>query len=365
MKLIPQTSAPKIQLPGTKGSSYAADAKALFNKNLSTMNNESADKMMAEAGIAPRIENAVHTPKSPEVSTLSTTIKDQISTSEATTASALEEVVATPTPPPVEDPMSSKLAALARREKAIRARAQQQQVELEAKEAAFKAREDAFRAKESEYQSKYVSKDRLQQDTFNALAEAGLNYDQITEMMINNPSGKMDPAVNSQFQTLKAEIASLKAEAEASKKLFSEQQKQQYDTALTQITTDVRKAVRNNPEFETIDKTNSFNDVVELIEKTYNEGLGEDYPRGTILDIYEAAKLVEDQLSEDLYSYATKVSKVKNRLMPKADATAAAPQKQQSTQEQQLKTLTNTSSTSRKLSSRERAMLAFQGKLNS
>ena len=67
-----------------------------------------------------------------------------------------------------EDPISTQYANLARKEKALRARVMQQEQAIKAKEAAFLAKEEALKAKESEYQSKYISKDRLSQDTLNA-----------------------------------------------------------------------------------------------------------------------------------------------------------------------------------------------------
>lgn len=257
------------------------------------------------------------------------------------------------------EPISSQYATLARKEKALRAKAQAEAAQYKAKEAALLAREEAFKAKEAEYQSKYIPKDRLKQDTINALAEAGLSYDEITNMMLNQPAQTPENSqLMNEFRAMKAELAAIKAAGEDTKKSYADSQTKAYQDAKTMIKQEALSLVGSDPAFETIKATNSVNDVVELIERTLNED-------GIMLSVEEAANEVEKELSEKLYSYTSRIDKIKKRLQSSGVATPPAQSKQQSPQQQQLKTLTNTVSTSRPLSARERALLAFNNKLTS
>jgi len=108
--------------------------------------------------------------------------------------------------------------------------------------------------------------------------------------------------------------------------------------------------------YEAIRKTNSIKDVVDLIEETFKED-------GTILSVEEACREVEDHLVEKLSSYSSQISKIQQRM--KANARPSQQQQANTTQQRAPKpTLTNSVSSSKKLSAKERAVLAFRGELN-
>ncbi len=250
-----------------------------------------------------------------------------------------------------EDPISTQYATLARKEKALRAKVLQQEQGLKAKEAALLAKEEAFKAKEAEYQSKYISKDRLSQDTLNALADAGLTYDQITELMLtqNSPERK---AQSEYEKRLDAKIAEFEKKQLDSQKANEEQKTQAYQQAIKQIKTDATNLVTSDPNFETIKETNSINDVVELIERTFKQD-------GVLLSVEDAAKQVEEYLVEEAFKL-TKLKKIQQRLTP---AKPAEVQQEPNKQPPTLKTLTNAVGSSGKLSVRDRAIAAFKGQL--
>ena len=248
------------------------------------------------------------------------------------------------------EPLSSQYATLARKEKALRL----QQQQMKARELALKAQEDALKApaKPSFDESKYVPRDRLTQDPFTVLNELGLTYDQLTEMALNAPKPEQ-MAIMNEMKALKSEIAALKGEQEKSSKSFEEKEKLQYTQAMNQIRNEVNHLVSVDPQFETIQATGSVGDVVELIERTFNED-------GVLMSVEDAASQVEDYLVEAAMKLS-RIKKIQQRLAPKA-----APAQKNTTQSQQpqLKTLTNSVSSSRQLSAKERALLAFEGKLN-
>jgi hypothetical protein len=267
-----------------------------------------------------------------------------------------ETVSPTATPPEepkvAEDPISTQYATLARKEKALRAKAIQQEQALKAKEAAILAKEEALKAKEVEYQSKYISKDKLTQDTLNALAEAGLTYDQITELMLtqNSPERQAQSAYE---KRLDAKLQELENKQTQAAKSIEQQQTAAYQQALAQIRAETKQLVTIDPNFETIKETNSVSDVVELIERTFKQD-------GILLSVEDAARQVEDYLVEEAFKL-TKLKKIQQRLTPAKPA--EAPKQESPKQPQTLKTLSNAVASPGKLSSRERAIAAFKGQM--
>lgn len=253
-----------------------------------------------------------------------------------------------------DEPISSQYAVLARKEKAIRQREQQ----LKARESALKSQEDASKAPSTPTKpefdpSKYVDRDRLTQDPFSVLGELGLSYDQLTELAMNAPKPEQI-ALNNELKLLRDEIKALKGDSENTRKSFEEQQKQQYDQAVNEIRREVKGLTDSNPEFETIKETGSMEDVVELIQQTYKKD-------GILMTVEEAAQQVESYLVEEALKIA-RIKKIQQRLAPKQESIPGTQKPNSQPQQQQLKTLTNSVSTSRQLSARERAILAMQGK---
>ena len=256
-----------------------------------------------------------------------------------------------------EDPLSSQYALLARKERALRAKAQQQEQALKQREEALKTREAAIAAKDQEYSTGYISKQHLKANTLEALNDAEISYDELTQQLINNQT-PLDPRTTSLMSKLEAKIAKLEAELGEGKKSQIEQQTQSYQAAVKQIESDVKSLVASDPSYEAVKATNSVKDVVELIERTYKED-------GTLLSVEEAAQLVEDHLLGEI-DKLTNIEKVKRRLSPKpavsSEIQVQTPAKP-APQQQPMKTLTNANSSTRQLSARERALLAFRGEL--
>jgi hypothetical protein len=101
-------------------------------------------------------------------------------------------------------------------------------------------------------------------------------------------------------------------------------------------------------------------EVVSLIEETWTN-------TGTLLDVEDAARQIEEQLVEEAYKLA-KLSKIQNKFKAPESAGPVPPQKQEG-----MRTLTQASSQSPSCSTRtrttdkerrERALLAFHNKLN-
>lgn len=278
---------------------------------------------------------------------------------DVTSAPMVTEDIQVPKPEITEQSASSTMAALARREKAIRAKAQQQNEQFKAREAQLAAREAALAAKETSPQvdlSEYIPKAKLRDYTADTLEEAGLDYDAVTQQFANRQP--RNHRYESIIEKQQAQMQKMQERLDAFEKNVTETQTQSYNAALKQIERDTQSLVSAEPEtYELIKSTRSVKDVVDLIEATYKE-------EGRLMSVEEAAQEVEDYLADEAWKLA-QTKKIKSRYS-NSSATNENTGKQSPSpnqQQQPMKTLTNNVSSTRKLSARERALLAFEGKL--
>lgn len=259
------------------------------------------------------------------------------------------EVPLAPEAPKPEDQLSPKFAALARKEKALRSEYQK-----------LKAEQEAFKTKQTEYETGYIPKsvlrERAKHDALGILTEEfGITPDEFTQQLLNsNPQ-------DHHIKRLEAKIQELENAQKKTVSTMDEQQSKAYDQALNGIRHEAKVLVDSNPDFEAIKETNSTEAVVELIRETFEKD-------GTLLSVEEAAKEVEDYLQEQALKMA-QFKRVKEKLTPPAAQIIQPTPKQGVTiqEKQPMKTLTNTISSSSKplgrKERRERAIMAFQGKL--
>jgi len=255
----------------------------------------------------------------------------------------------------VDPQLSKQFAQLARQEKILRQRAQQQEQALKAREAALAAKEAELSQKSQIDTKNYISRDELKRNTLQKLAEAGVTYEELTQQILNTTP--TDPRTEATISELKAQIQELKQTLDKSKQETVESQQQAYNTAKRQIKADVVNLVKMDPAFETVKATNSVDDVVDLITKTFEKD-------GILLSVEEATQEVENYLVEEALKL-TRIGKIQKQLQGKMkQAVQPAPsQKQADPEAPKMKTLTNATSGTRKLTNRERAMLAFKGEL--
>lgn len=289
----------------------------------------------SEASVAPPV--APNTPIETQAAS------GQVQNPEASQAATPE---APKTPEPPKEPLSSQYAQLARKERALRAKA----LELKQREDAFKAKTDPQTPPQT---SNGIPLEEFKKNPWKFMQDNGVTYDQITKAALEAPTPEQQ-ALNQTIESLKAEIETLKSEQTKAKTTWEDNQKNQYQQALNQIKSEVTSLVSANPEFETIKATGSVPDVVELIEKTFQED-------GVLLNVEDAAKQVEEYLVEEAYKLS-QLKKIQSRLKPaQATATAASPKAPGGTdpkQSQSPTTLTNAISTSTQLSRYERALAA-------
>lgn len=290
--------------------------------------------------------------------------KGQTDTTE-TLADAVEATKAPETADKVDppaDPLSKQFATLARKERQLQAKAREQELATRQREDALSAREAAIKAKEAEYSNGYIRKDAFKADPFSALQDAGVSYDELTEMALTNPQdNKVTQALSKMQAEYKAEIQALRDEQTKTQKSAQDAQANAYKQAVEQIRNEVKQLTSSDPEFETIHAAGATDDVVDLIEQTFKED-------GVLMTVAEAAKAVEDYLVDEAVKIA-KLKKIQSRLQPKQESSPAGAAPKQAVEanshkQPQMKTLTNSLGTNRPLSAKERAVLAFKGELN-
>jgi hypothetical protein len=231
-------------------------------------------------------------------------------------------------------PLSPQYAALARKEQALRTK----EKEIQAKEAAI---EDRIKSAVDEALNGYKS--RLKEKTFEELNEIGLTYDSLVEMQLNGPA-QIDP----ELKALKDEINALKASQTKQVEENTTRAQQQREAAIQQLTDDVQSLVSEGEEYSTVKEAEATKEVVDLIVKTFDE-------TGKILKVEDAAKQIEDKLVKEAEKYLG-FSKIKNKI-PQLTPEAVSEAKATPTQ-QPIKTLTNSMTTTKQLSPRERAIMA-------
>ncbi len=280
---------------------------------------------------------------------------NQTPTNETTTATPPKPASEAKTEEGTEQTLSPRYAQLARQEKVIRAKAAQ----LKADQAAIDKAKEALTAREAEISEKYVPKERLSRETLAVLEELGVDYNSLTQQALGEPEDPRDAKI----AALEAKLEAVVGKIEESSKAYQDDKTQSYEQAKSQIKLSVTKLVASNPEFETIKATDSVQDVVDLIESTFHEGLDDDRPKGTVLTVEEASQIVEDYLCEEAEKLA-RLSKIQKRLQPKEELKKdpASTKQDSSVQPQRQPTLTNgmTGSPKQEYTQRQRAVFAAQ-----
>ncbi len=317
----------------------AAKAKAVQAFNKAAQPAETIQQPPVAAAPIPVNPNAIQPEDLSAITGQNRTVED------TPAPEAEEQVVETPVQ---EESASQAMQLLARKEKQLRQQAQQLQQQTKAKEEKWAQEKAALEARLIEVEKNTVSRQRIKDRAFDVLEEEGITYDTITQQAID--AQNKNPRYEAYIQKMEAKIAALEQNLNKRDSDAQEQSTKQYQAAISQIKSDATQLVNSTPDaFVYITATNSVKDVVELIEATYKE-------EGRVMTVDEAAEEVEAHLKSEY-------EKVKMRLEKKNASSTQAPKPQQTLQTQPSKTLTNATSSTRKLSNRERAILAMKGEL--
>ena len=201
-----------------------------------------------------------------------------------------------------QDQFASKFAALSRKEKALRDR----ESEYESK---FEEMERRLAEYEAQSQEPEVDWEHmLRNDPLRALEEAGLGYDKLTELALND--GKLTPDMQLAAMRQELENDYQRKFEELEERLNAKEQSEvesYYDSVQENFQDQISGVVMSDPDrYELVQASEASGLVYDVIEEHYNE-------TGRVLDIEEAADAVESYLEEEA-GKLMKLKKLSSRL---------------------------------------------------
>lgn len=226
-------------------------------------------------------------------------------------APATEEPVVEPVKPePKADPLSTKFAALARKERELR----QQQNEYNQKMAQFEARAKELEAKAAAQATKPAPKSPL-----DLLAEYGFKYADATEQVIRGwkepEKDPLDERLNPIQERLSAVDKMAQELQDLKSQLAAREQKTAYDQAMGQIDEAIESG---SYEFVQALGDQARDLVRDTIVEYYNVNQ-------KMLDYSEACDIVEKWYDENVVAPLLATAKVKSRLAPPPKPTPTQP----------------------------------------
>lgn len=234
-------------------------------------------------------------------------------------------------------PLSPQFAALAKAKRA-----------LQVKEREIATREEALKTQSPVNNGEFISKADLLANPMKVF-EAGVTYDQLTEAILSNQNG----------QTFDAKTIDQLVEKKLNERLekeFGSRDSQAEQQVLADIKREIVQTVNSSPDqFEAIQKANAYEDVKELIHRTWKQ-------TGEVLDVSEAAELVENQLIDEALPFA-QLKKVQSRITPAQEKFVEKILNPPKPGTKIMRTLTNRDSASPVMDKRARAIAAMQGTL--
>lgn len=232
-------------------------------------------------------------------------------------------------------PLSPQFAALAKAKRA-----------LQVKERELAQREEALKTHVPQTGTEDLIA-KLKANPLNVLQEAGVTYDQLTEAILNNQSAPLDS------KSIDALVE--KKLNERLEKEFGSRDTQAEQQVLADIKREAVALTSQGDQFEAIREAKAQNVVVDLIHRTFKQ-------TGEIMDVSEAADLVENQLIDEALPFA-RLKKIQTRLTPEqAEVLAQAPTSPKAGTKV-MKTLTNRDSAKPVMDRRARAIAAALGTL--
>ena len=201
-----------------------------------------------------------------------------------------------------QDQFASKFAALSRKERALRERESDYESKFEEMERRLQEYETKNQEPEVDWEH------MLRNDPLKALEEAGLGYDKLTELALND--GRLTPDMQMAAMREEIERDYKRKFEDLEERLSAKEEAEQedyYNHVQDNFQDEIGDFVRQNgDEYELIGASEADGLVYDVIEEHYND-------TGRILDIKDAADAVESYL-EDEAGKLMKLKKVSSRL---------------------------------------------------
>ena len=187
-----------------------------------------------------------------------------------------------------QDQFASKFAALSRKEKALRERESEYDSRFEEMEKQLAEYEQSNQEPEIDWEH------MLRNDPLRALEEAGLGYDKLTELALNDGRLTPDMQMKAMREELESDYQRKFEELEERLNVKEESEVESYyDSVQENFQDEIVGLVHSDPErFELVQASEADGLIYDVIEEHYNE-------TGRVLEIEEAADAVESYLEEE------------------------------------------------------------------
>ena len=187
-----------------------------------------------------------------------------------------------------QDQFASKFAALSRKEKALRERESEYDSRFEEMEKQLAEYEQSNQEPEIDWEH------MLRNDPLRALEEAGLGYDKLTELALNDGRLTPDMQMKAMREELENDYQRKFEELEERLNVKEESEVESYyDSVQENFQDEIVGLVHSDPErFELVQASEADGLIYDVIEEHYNE-------TGRVLEIEEAADAVESYLEEE------------------------------------------------------------------
>lgn len=241
-----------------------------------------------------------------EVSDLDTSAESESKESAEVPVSAEPET-------PKVDKHAARFAALARKEKDLRARESQLEARLKALEAQSQKQEEPVKPT-------IPLEKRILQDPLKTLEELGIGYDKLTQLALND--GK--PSIEMQIEMMRRDLESKhEAELKAIRDELLERDRklaeEKYNSVEQQYKAQLTSHINSSSDYELIRANDAVDVVFDVIKEHYEA-------TGDIISNDQAAKIVEEYLEEEAQKLFERSSKLKSRFQaPAQKPTEAAP----------------------------------------
>lgn len=191
----------------------------------------------------------------------------------------------------LDDKLSSKFAALSRKEKMIKqreAQVSQQQKQFEQQLAEIKAENERLKKEFDSYRT------GMKQSPLKKLREEGLTFEQLTEMQLNDENPTPEMLIKRTREELET---GYKSELEALKRQLAEEKQKAEKDAEERVVTSYKKQINdhisaNTDKYELISLNEAHGLVFDVVEEYYQN-------EGKILSVDEAADYVEKYLEDE------------------------------------------------------------------
>jgi hypothetical protein len=230
---------------------------------------------------------------------------------------------------------------------------------LQVKERELAEREAALSGQTPINPAEYVSKADLKANALRILQQEDVlgpkTYDLLTEQILANQNG-----VTPELIELKADLKALREEITGQLDTRDKQSEQQ---VLAEMQREALALTKDGEQFEAVRAANAQKDIVKLVHKVWQNGWPDKgYEPGHVMDVAEAAEIVENQLVQESLPFA-KLKKVQSRLTPaqveQVEKILDAPKSNVKV----MRTLTNRDTAMPTMDRRARAIAAMQGTL--